>query len=71
MEVEARESGPKDCEEVFVYLCDGTTVLVSPANGVVLTQEQIVLYDGKRLMASFSRGEVLFCSKTAAMPFFC
>ena len=55
---------------MFVYLCSGDIKEVSNATSVTLSLTEVLLYQGKKLLQSFPRAQVYFCSPTRVPPFF-
>ena len=67
-ELRAGSPAPDD-PSFFVYLCGGSVEEVRPSNSLSMTSDAVVFHYGAAAVASYPRGDVLFCSRSGASPF--
>ena len=66
---EAEEPGPGSDETVFVYLCSGDVVPVSPADSVSVYDNSIEVFNHGSLVTTYERSLVYYCSRVQTPPF--
>ena len=65
---DARKSIPTSNDVIYVHLCSGEVIEVSPATGVCLTGDELLVLDGEKVAATFSRPDVYWTSDVPMEP---
>jgi hypothetical protein len=61
---------PAAASSVYVHLMSGDVARISPATGVVVQPDMVVVYNAEVAVASYPRREVFSCSLQETSPSF-